>query len=408
MKKVENPKEESNLSKSKQKRMAQSKKTQADRRAMKRGKLIGICALAAVVILIGVIIAIGAVNKANRVTAVAASTDCSQMLDDNGFISGVKATDYVTLPADVDNIQVPYSEIEYMEDSINEDIASALSAHQILNDDESKKVASGDKINIDYEGKVDGNTFDGGSYEGYDLTIGSGVFLEGFEDQLIDAKVGSTVNVNVTFPEDYSNADVAGKDAVFTVKVNGIYEDPAYNDDFVKEYYSAYADTAEGYREYIRSVNEKDALKTWLETYLSDNSEANKYPDGYVKLLQKVLRYGDEEDYNSMNEYYYSFTGQTMYSSFADYINMSENEYAKSLKTEAMDTAKMNMVYQAILEKNGVTVSGDDYKSYLEAKGDTSTYDTYVSKYGVPYTVEQYVKLKAIEILSDKATIVTE
>ncbi len=87
-------------------------------------------------------------------------------------------------------------------------------------------VEDGDTVNIDYVGAVDGIEFDGGSTQGMgtDLVIGSGSYIDDFEDQLIGAHPGETVEVNVTFPDDYSSSDLAGKDAVFTVTINGIYE----------------------------------------------------------------------------------------------------------------------------------------------------------------------------------------
>ena len=92
--------------------------------------------------------------------------------------------------------------------------------------DMSLTVVDGDTVNIDYVGTVDGVEFDGGSTQGMgtDLVIGSGSYIDDFEDQLIGAHPGETVEVNVTFPDDYYSTDLAGKDAVFTVTINGIYE----------------------------------------------------------------------------------------------------------------------------------------------------------------------------------------
>ena len=92
--------------------------------------------------------------------------------------------------------------------------------------DTSLTVKDGDTINIDYVGKIDGTAFDGGSTDGKgtDLVIGSGSYIDNFEDQLVGAHPGDEVEVTVTFPDDYSAADLAGKEAVFDVTVNGIYE----------------------------------------------------------------------------------------------------------------------------------------------------------------------------------------
>lgn len=92
--------------------------------------------------------------------------------------------------------------------------------------DTSLTVEDGDTVNIDYVGTIDGVEFDGGSTggSGTDLVIGSGSYIDDFEDQLIGSHPGDTVEVNVTFPDDYGNEELNGKDAVFTVTINGIYE----------------------------------------------------------------------------------------------------------------------------------------------------------------------------------------
>lgn len=98
---------------------------------------------------------------------------------------------------------------------------------QILNTEAGLEVTDGVTVNIDYTGYIDGEEFEGGSTEGYgpqDLIIGSNTYIEGFEEGLIGHKVGETVELNLRFPDEYYNADYAGKDVVFEVIINGIYE----------------------------------------------------------------------------------------------------------------------------------------------------------------------------------------
>ena len=96
-----------------------------------------------------------------------------------------------------------------------------------LSTDTSLTIADGDTVNIDYVGTIDGVEFDGGSTDGQgtDLVIGSGSYIDDFEEQLIGAHPGDTVDVNVTFPEDYGVEDLNGQDALFEVTINGIYQD---------------------------------------------------------------------------------------------------------------------------------------------------------------------------------------
>ncbi len=97
---------------------------------------------------------------------------------------------------------------------------------RVLSTDSSLEAEDGDTINLDYVGYIDGEEFEGGNTYGLgtDLVLGSGSYIEGFEDQLIGSHPGDTVEVNVTFPEDYGNEEVNGQDAMFEVTINGIYQ----------------------------------------------------------------------------------------------------------------------------------------------------------------------------------------
>ena len=113
------------------------------------------------------------------------------------------------------------------EDGSSEDSQeSDASGSSTLSTDTSLTVEDGDTVNIDYVGSVDGVEFDGGSTngQGTDLTIGSGLYIDNFEEQLIGSHPGDTVEVNVTFPDDYSSEDLQGQDALFEVTINGIYQ----------------------------------------------------------------------------------------------------------------------------------------------------------------------------------------
>lgn len=119
------------------------------------------------------------------------------------------------------------SEDSSSEDSSTEDSQeSDTSGTSTLSTDTSLTVEDGDTVNIDYVGSIDGVEFDGGSTngQGTDLTIGSGLYIDDFEEQLTGSHPGDTVEVNVTFPDDYSSEDLQGQDALFEVTINGIYQ----------------------------------------------------------------------------------------------------------------------------------------------------------------------------------------
>ena len=118
---------------------------------------------------------------------------------------------------------------------VDEEIEKVREQHARIVEVTDRAVADKDDVTLDFEGFVDGEAFEGGKGENYSLTIGSGTFIDGFEDQLIGKKPGETIQVKVTFPKDYTNADVAGKDAVFETKINYIEEEQKLTDQFIKK-----------------------------------------------------------------------------------------------------------------------------------------------------------------------------
>jgi trigger factor len=164
---------------------------------------------------------------------------------------------------------------------------------------------NGDIVNIDFVGTVDGVKFDGGEAEGYDLTLGSGSFIPGFEDQVVGMNIGETKDVNVTFPENYQAENLKGKAAVFAVKLNGIQakELPEVTDEFIKE--ATGSETVEAYKAKAREKLEKqaerranDATENSILEAISANAEVEipqamieREIDGLVKKFEYQLMY---------------------------------------------------------------------------------------------------------------------
>ncbi len=395
-------KAEPDKSHSQQKREQRRKEVVQARRRARSARIIGYISLAVVAALIVWGVAVLIMKQMDKVSP---NENYSDGLEATGYISGVKASDKITLP-DYKNISVPYAEIEFKDDEIDAEIENLLSGYNNLNTDEAAQVKDGDDVEIAYVGTIDGVEFEGGSSESYKLTIGSDTFIPGFEDQLIGANVGSTVEVNVTFPEDYHNADVAGKDAVFTVDVNGIYEPAVFDDEFVKTNLSDKASTADGYREYVRSTHEDENLETYLKDYLKENTTVNSYPSKYLKALKGIKMYDDQQSYEYMNQFYQNYYGSAAYDSFESYIGTSMNEYYQTLKEQAKETCKENMIYQAIVEQEGATADAAYYRAKLVADGQTEDYyDTLVTTSGEPFVLQQAIAAKALEIVKAGASV---
>lgn len=262
----------------------------------------------------------------------------------------------VTLP-DLETISVEVSKKQEVTDkTVDSEISYLLSQYP---EEKDSAAESGDIVNIDYTGTIDGKEFDGGSAEGYDLTLGSGSFVEGFEDQLIGHKKGDTITVKVTFPPDYDEA-VAGKDAEFSVTINSVKEVPSLTDEWVKKNKEALKTDAETADEFSRE--KKLMLQAQAEyQYESsiDNAALQKIIDG------SVFNISDE-----MNNYAYAYVvNQTVgsykdygYESAADLINAygyTLEDFESEMKENALNLAKQEIIVKTIADKQGIRVTDD-------------------------------------------------
>lgn len=393
-----------NKSHSQVKREERRKEVAKARRISKTGTIIGWVIGIVIIALIVWGVATLVINQMNKVSP---TSDYSEGLDENGYIKGVTASDKVELP-EYKGIEVPYEEIEYTDEQIDTDIQNEIENYKELSTDESLKIQDGDTVNIGYVGTVDGEEFDGGSSDSYDLEIGSDTFIDGFEDALIGHDNMTTFDINVTFPEDYSSTDLAGQDAVFTVTVNGIYQYPEFTDEFVAENLSDEGcSTVEEYRENDRAENEESSLKDWVEDYLKENTTVKSYPRKYLKIRKSVQRYDDEQMYTMMNEMYEQYYGYSPYSDFYSYMQVeTEAEYLEELETSAKEQVKEDLLYQAIVEQEGAVADAAWYKQYLVEDGqDESSYDSSVETTGEPFVLQSAIKEKALEIVMDAAVI---
>lgn len=224
------------------------------------------------------------------------------------------------------------------------------------------EVADGDTVNIYYVGKMDGTAFEGGSLTaeeqpaGYDLTIGSGSFIPGFEEALIGKKIGETCDIDVTFPDPYpNNPDFAGKPAVFTVTINskqGEEHIPELTDDFVKENIND-TDTVESYRKSVRDT----AVEEQAWNYVYEASEVKEYPEQRLKDIKKRM--------NKSIEYYLSQQGVSM-EQYLEAQKLSQEEYDKQMDESAKKSLGNMLIYEAIAEKEKIAVSEKEYQEDLK------------------------------------------
>ena len=365
--------EDTGVSKSKAKREARRKQVRKEKREANIARITGI-AVAAVIVL-GILLAVGRqlYIMAIRTTP---STDYSAGLTDDGRIENADMAAMLDL-ADYMNISVPEDEVAATEEEVEGEITSTLESYKELSTDENLEIADGDEVNIDFVGTVDGVEFDGGNSDGagYDLTIGSGSFVDDFEQQLIGHKPGEEVTVEVTFPEDYSE-ELAGQDAVFAVTVNGIMTTPELTDDFVAENLADTegVSTAAEYRAKVEDDFYQEHLRDYLTEYVMENSTVNTFPDKYVKATKAVLKNEDSSYGMEMED---------------------EIAYEKELTQRAEEMVKEAMVYQAVFEDAGLSFDADAYYAeQVETMG-----EEYAEMQGAGYLAQSEIKQMAIDYL---------
>lgn len=382
------------MTKGQMKRVARKKEIAKAKRRVRLTKIVSVSLISAASLALVTYIGYSVYRN---LTLIKPSSDYSAYLTDEGLIKDTAAADYLHL-ADYSSITVPLGEVEYADESVETDIQTLLEDYSTLVTETDALIEDGDKVNIDYVGSVDGVEFEGGNTEGAgaDLEIGSDSYIDDFEDQLIGHGVGDEVTVEVTFPDDYSSEDLAGKEAVFEVVVNGIYEEPAFTDAFVQENLSDYASTADGYREYLKQSNYETNLAAWLENYLMENTTASSYPEKYTDHLKSIKKYEDQSSYEYINQLY-----SGSFSSFEDYVGMSESEYDEGLTETAQEQAKKSLIFQAIFEEEGLTADKDEYGTYFT----DADYDSLVEQYGKGYVMQQLIYEKVMEYLNGIITV---
>ena len=333
-----------------------------------------------------------------------ATTDYSGMLNEDGTISGVNVADYVKT-FDINGVKIAKADVEFTDEQVEEDIQSQLENFKELKTDKSLTVKDGDDVSIDYTGTMDGAEFDGGSAEDYKLTIGSGSFIDDFEQQLIGTHPGDKVTVNVTFPDPYeNNPDYAGKEASFAVTVKGIYELGEFNDAFVKKNLSDHAQTVDEYKQYLKDSNYESNLESKIDQYITDNSSAENYPKDYVKHLKSLQMTLDEDEYNYMAQMYNAYGMAFEYSSVMAYKGAKDqDEYEKILQEAAEKACLQKMAIQDLAAQAGITISDEDYDSFVSENEVT---DETVERYGKPYIIQQYIlPEKVTEYIKEHVTV---
>jgi len=279
-----------------------------------------------------------------------------------------------------DTIEISENDLEITEDSIDSYVTMFQEAYKTTEEVTEGVVEDGDVVHISYVGTIDGEEFEGGSSDGYDLTIGSGSFIDGFEDGLIGVNVGESVQLNLVFPEDYSSADLAGKDVVFDVTVinKQVSNTPEFTDAFVKENSAEYTETKFGESVQLDTI---EAYRSHVHDYLYDLHLDDSLEDALDQLIE-VKSY-DEKEYDMLYTYgdqyldYYASMYGVDKETLAGYYGY-ENADAY-LKHDTEYQLNLAMLYSSLAKELGITYTDADVdasiQQYMDDNGLSETYN---------------------------------
>lgn len=335
-------------------------------------------------------------------------TGCGE--DPNPY-SELNLDDYLKV-GEYKGVEVKEIDVTVSKNEIGDEIVAALEA--AATDEKVKKgqpVENQDTVNIDYVGRIDGKEFEGGSAEGTDLVLGSGTFIDGFEDGLVGHKVGEKgIKLNLAFPLNYSSEELQGKDVVFTVDINSATRkvQPEYNLEFVKtqgDYESTeeYEDAVEKQLKASKKSEALESQKTEIWSQVLEDTEVKKYPKDMVQhyidtYSAQIDTIAEEKDYTreEVMEQLYGIT--------------SEDVLQKQFKDSARLLVKQEMLIEYIAGKEGITYT-DEEAAELKENIESQGYDEEMVEQQTGRTMKQYVHIELLyekvqDFLLDKAKIV--
>ena len=299
-------------------------------------------------------------------------------------------------------LEIPKAEPEVTEKEIDAEIDRM--AENVSRIETAERPAQlNDTANIDFEGFIDGVAFDGGKGEGFDLKLGSGQFIPGFEEQIVGMSAGEERDIDVTFPEDY-HADMAGKDAVFHVKVNSVKETirPELDDEFVKDV--SEFDTMAELREDIRSrfLKEKsDSIESTFKSAAVEAALANVEADIPACMVDEELEYQMRQ-----TAYQLQMSGMNM----AQYAELfgGEAKMRETMRPNAERQVKTQVMLAKIAEVEGIEIPDEEIEAEYNrmAAAYSMDVDDVKARMGVEDVKTDLLALKAAAVIAENAVAV--
>ena len=323
------------------------------------------------------------------------------------------AQDYVTL-GEYKGIEITLNKADYevTDADVEEEIESQVQSYPQYTKTDKKTVKKKSVVNIDYVGKIDGEAFDGGTASDtyIDIAEDESSYIDGFVSGIIGHNVGETFDVNVTFPEDYSSEDLAGKDAVFTMTINAIVKKSyptmdELTDDYVSENFSydtvdEYVESVESSLKETASTNKTNDISSKVVETIVSNAEVSGMPAGLLE--SRVAQY--KEQYEDMAEQY----GYTLEEYLQNSYGMTEEEFDSEIETSMKENVEEEMILKAIAEEEKIEVDEDGFNSYVENIVSSYGYedaDALYAEFSEDYIKSVYLVNEVREFVVDNAVV---
>ena len=320
------------------------------------------------------------------------------------FTADVATKPEVTL-GDYKGVEVPKTEIAVTDEEVDAEVKKEQDKNSRTVVVEDRAAANGDIATIDFEGFVDGVAFDGGKGSDYALTLGSGTFIPGFEDQLVGANTGDHVEVKVTFPEEYQAKELAGKEAVFQCDVKKIEtkEVPELDDEFAKDVseFDTLAEYKEDVKKNLTEKKEKEA-RTAKENAAVDKAIENAQMDIPELMVQSQSRQMMDDFARRMQqqglsmEQYFQFTGQSM------------DKMMEDMKPQALKRIQTRLVLEKIAEAEDIQPSEEEITEEIQKMADAYKMEadkirTAIGEDGLEQMKKDMAVQKAVTVIADAA-----
>lgn len=325
-------------------------------------------------------------------------------LTGEGLISDIDPADYVQF----DYKSLSYSRAELLPDDalVDADIASTCESLATLSDDAALVTASENKISLTYNSSIGGVSYNAASQRDY--TIGSAAVSDLFDEALIGHKPGDSFQMEIAYPADYSDTEVAGVTVTYDITIHGIYVVPEFTDELVAVNFSSIATTAEGYREYLVQQYFKENLRNAITDSLRNSGTVLNYPTGYLGNVKKIYLTQNQQQFEQYNQMFYQSLGYYAYNSVYEmYGYATEAEYLAALDSIVADDVVYYLDVMTVFKNEGMTNTREEVTNYyLEQGYDTASFQELETQYHFNYLAQMALADKVTNYLMDTVTIV--